>query len=134
MMARPVREPAAEELDWFENVFGSSGGDWFPEQPVTVAGPFIFRNTRLMAVDCHLRQFNTETMEVRDWSGYRVTVTYAPGRKSIGRKDADPLLAAVAINGDLFPAPEGPSRVAGQGGADPQFSKCLNWVKMEVFK
>ncbi|MGD8414825.1 MAG: hypothetical protein PVF33_11365, partial [Candidatus Latescibacterota bacterium] len=127
-----TREPDAGEVDWFENMFGSSSGKWFPEQPVTVAGPFIYRNTRLVAVDCYLRQLNTETMEVRDWSGYRVVVNYPAGRKSIARADADPLLAAVAINGNVFPAPGVPARNAAQGGADPQFSKSLNWVKLEV--
>jgi hypothetical protein len=126
------RDVLPDELEWFDRNYGTPSESWFPHEPVTVAGPFTFRNTRLVAVDCYLRQLNPQTMKVREWSGYRVLVHYPRPNKTIKRENADPFLADVAVNGDIFPVPERPARTAGQGAADPQFSRSPNWIKMEV--
>jgi hypothetical protein len=60
-------------------------------------------------------------------------VQYPPSKKPVRREHADPFLTDLVVNDDLFPPPARPAaRSAGQGGADPQFSKSPNWIKMEI--
>jgi hypothetical protein len=128
-----ARDAAADELEAFERAYGPGGTDWFPLEPVTVSGPFTYRKTLVVAVDCYSRQINPQSMRARDWSDYRVVVRYPPSRAAVDRKQVDPFLVDLVVNEKQFPPPVGPvARSAGQGGADPQFSKSPNWIKMQV--
>jgi hypothetical protein len=105
----------------------------FPSEPVQTTGPFTYRNTRVIAVDCYLRQLDSEGQVALDWSGYQVAVRYPPAADKRLRSDADPMLADLVINRSVFPAPaSGPARTPGQGPLDPHFSNSQNWLKIEI--
>jgi hypothetical protein len=134
-----TRELRPEEQEWFERTLGTpdagTSTGWFPRQPVVVSGPFTYRNTRVVAVDCYFSQFDVQAMTVRDWTGYRVAVRYPAPGAGVERRDVDPFVADLVVNSEIFPPPAlPPARSAGQGGADPHFSKSQNWIRIEVEK
>jgi hypothetical protein len=111
---------------------------FYPASPVVVSAPFVFRKSRVIAVDCYASQVDSEAGIERRWSGYRVVVTYESAAAVIDAERADPLLAALVINDLVFPASRG--RAAGEtrirgsaaGVSDPHFSLSPNWIKVFV--
>ena len=134
-----TREMLPEEMRLFEETDEQGNTrlarELFPPDPVFISEPFVFRNTRVVAVDCYLRQLDPISMEARDWTGYRVVVRYPPAGKTIARKHVDPVLSDLVVNRDVFPVPDPAAmRSAGQSAADPRFSKSLNWIKIEIVR
>jgi len=133
-VSRPM---GPDELALFEQVDPTGAtrlpAGLFPSQPVSISDPFTFRKTSVVAVDCYLRQLDSETQTAIDWSGYRVIVRYPPRTPTTERRYADPLVADIVKNRDVFPASSRAlSRSPAQGGADPQFSKSDQWIRLEV--
>ncbi len=130
---------------------------FYPAAPVVATEPFLFRKTRVIAVDCFSSQVDMAAGVERKWSGYSVEISYTPGEAFTGRSGADPLVARMVINEKIFPAPRavsgGPARegsldrgpaagaadrgaVLSRGSAagisDPHFSLSPNWIKITV--
>ena len=121
----------------------SIGPGFYPQTPVVVSEPFVFRKTRMIAVDCYASQVDYESGVERRWSGYRVEVVYSPAGKSVDLADADPIVSRMVINASYLPAPAvaaggrvGDGRRAFQpeadGVPDPHFSLSPNWIKISV--
>ena len=81
--------------------------------PVVVNGPFIFRRTRVIAVDCYVSQVDRGAGVERVWPGYRVEVRYDAHRDYLSADRADPMIAGTVINRAFLPRPTG--RGAGDG-------------------
>lgn len=130
---------------------------FYPAAPVVATEPFLFRKTRVIAVDCFSSQVDMAAGVERKWSGYAVEISYTPGEAFTGRSGADPLVARMVINEKIFPAPRavsggpagegsldrGPAAGAADRGAvlsrgsaagisDPHFSLSPNWIKITV--
>lgn len=116
------------------------GTGFYPPSPVVVTGPFLFRKTRVIAVDCYAAQVDYAAGVERRWSGYRVDVVYTPGPRFAAASEADPLLAGTVANRAFVPAPRAgrgfEAREGSSAGSaavpDPQFSRSANWVRITV--
>ena len=120
----------------------SPGPGFYPQTPVVVSEPFIFRRTRMIAVDCYASQVDYTSGVERRWKNHRVEVAYSAGSPSADRGDTDPIVSGMVINASHFPAPAAGTERAGNGGRalepqrdgipDPHFSLSSNWVKISV--
>lgn len=106
-----------------------------PADPVRVSEPFTFRGVRIVGVACYLRQVDVSAGQAFDWTPYRVVVRYPAGAAVKPAALADPLVASLVVNSEVFPQaapPSGAGRVTAQGGLDPGFSLGSGWIKIEV--
>ncbi len=116
------------------------GPGYYPENPIVVTGPFTFRKTRVIAVDCYVSQVDRAAGVERVWQGYRVEVSYPAHRSYLTADRADPLVAGTVINKSFLPVPGTPatapdglaSGASPAGNPDPHFSLSQNWMKIRV--
>ncbi|MCZ6767293.1 MAG: C25 family cysteine peptidase, partial [bacterium] len=105
-----------------------------PEEPFDVVGPYMYRKTRVIAINCYGSQVDYSKGFERVWAGYDIHVRYTPGSRTTAPRDADPMLRSLVINDAVFPAlrsamtPERTARMP----ADPHFDLSPNWLKIRV--
>lgn len=128
---RPIATAEVGELEMYQKHLGDPP-PLYPAVPVVVSEPFVFRKTRLVGIDCYLRQLDGTTGIARDWTPYRVAVRYPAARKVLPRSASDPLLANKVINRDVFPAPSRERSYRLAAAVDSAFSLSSNWIKIEI--
>jgi len=105
-----------------------------PEQPFDVVGPYMYRKTRVIAINCYGSQVDYSQELERVWAGYDIHVSYPAAARTTARRNADPMLRNLVINDLVFPAPDTgtrPERTAAMP-ADPHFDNSPNWVKVRL--
>jgi hypothetical protein len=122
---RPVEPGTSAAVEGWRDGF-------FPEQPYRVSNPFMYRKTRVVAVDCFASQVDYDRDTERRWSDYRLIVEYPPMRKSRPANTADPLVSRLVINSKYLPSPAAPTARAAGPVPDPQFSRSPNWIKIRI--
>jgi hypothetical protein len=134
----PPVVPAVDPPELFPPA--SPGPGWYPASPIVVSEPFVFRKTRVVAVDCFSSQVDMGSGVEKKWSRYDVEIAFSPSGSFVPSADADPMVARLVINRDALPVPasaarsaRGPSaaRVAA-GISDPHFSLSPNWIRITV--
>ncbi len=118
------------------------GAGFYPSSPVVASAPFMFRKSRVIAVDCYASQVDRDAGIERRWPKYQVEVTYEPAAEIVDAPRADPLVRSLVINDRVFPSPRGVvagsseglvvGRAPSAGISDPHFSLSPNWVKIVV--
>ncbi|MEJ2720328.1 MAG: hypothetical protein P8181_04210, partial [bacterium] len=122
---------------------GSMKSGLYPQRPVVVSSPFLFRKTRVVAVDCFASQVDYNAGVETDWDRYSVEVRYTASESTVRSADADPLLRDLVVNDAFVPVFS-----SGRGGdsrsvferiesgsaaiPDPHFALSPNWVKIFV--
>lgn len=113
---------------------------FYPATPVVVSEPFVFRKTRVVAVDCYASQVDYGAGVERRWSAYGVDIAYTPAGSYAAADESDPLLGDLVVNRSFVPAPRAlrgleerraPSGLAA-GVPDPHFSLSGNWIRVTV--
>jgi hypothetical protein len=114
-------------------------GGFYPAEPFLVSEPFVYRRTRVVAIDFFATQLDYRRNIRRVWSGYRIHLRYPAMANPVSADAADPLLADLVLNRTVLPVPIGTAARAGARDArvrrlqpDPHFSLSPNWVRVRV--